>query len=393
MINSQKRIPQLDLLRAVAVLLVAGNHMVVSPPGTNFYVSKIVSFWNRGGWVGVDLFFVLSGFLVSGLLFREYQKKGDLNFRRFLIRRGFKVYPSLWFLIAATLFAGIFTNINFYGLGLFGEIFFVQNYAGNLWEHTWTLAVEEHFYITLCVLFYWLLRNKKKADENPFASIPRIFAFIAIACFVMRLLTVIVLPFSYERNIEPTHLRIDSLFFGVFISYFWHFKNLSENAFLKRNRFPIAATGALLLLPAFVLELDANIWIGVFGLPMFYLGSGLLLVSVLKSDFSNSRFVKPFAYIGTFSYSIYLWNIPVQKFLTKAIIDRDANYNWFLYFAVYISATLIVGIGMSKIIEYPFLRIRNRYFPSQVAPLVQTAERQNFILREKRQKFKKFSME
>lgn len=371
----QKRITQLDLLRAFAVFLVVGNHMTICPADTNIYLNRITEFWNRGGWVGVDLFFVLSGFLISGLLFREYQKEGGLNLKRFLIRRGFKIYPAFWVLIAITCFAGIFIDVGFYRKGLLGELSFLQNYLGNLWEHTWTLAVEEHFYFGLCVLFYALLQARKSPTENPFANIPRIFAFIAVSCFAMRLLTVNAYPAQYERNVEPTHLRIDSLFFGVFISYLWHFRNLAENRFINRNRLLLGLAGTLLLLPAFIFAFTTNPWIGVIGLPMFSLGSGLLLLFVLKTDFSKIPFTKSIAYLGTFSYSIYLWNVPVQRWLMKAVISFTGIDNWFFYSSVYILGTLVVGTGMATIIEYPFLKIRNRYFPTLSPPMVETANK------------------
>lgn len=374
-VAQQKRIPQLDLLRAFAIFLVVGNHMTICPSDTSIYLNRITTFWNRGGWVGVDLFFVLSGFLISGLLFREYQKDGELNLKRFLIRRGFKIYPSFWVLIAITSLAAIFINIRSFRIRLLGELLFLQNYLASFWEHTWTLAVEEHFYFGLCLLFYALLQARKSPTENPFAKIPKIFAFIAVSCFAMRLLTANALSFEYVRNIEPTHLRIDSLFFGVFISYLWHFRNLAENSFINRNRFLLGLAGTLLLLPAFIFEFDTNRWLGVIGLPMFSLGSGLLLLSVLRTDFSKIPLAKSIAYIGTFSYSIYLWNEPVQKWLTKAVISLTGNHNWFFYFGVYILGTLLVGTGMATIIEYPFLKIRNRYFPTLSPPLVQTSDK------------------
>lgn len=80
----------LDLLRLVAILLVLGRHLL---PG--YENNTFLSIWRTGGWVGVDLFFVLSGFLVSGLLFEEYKKRGSLDLKRFLIRRGFKIYPPV----------------------------------------------------------------------------------------------------------------------------------------------------------------------------------------------------------------------------------------------------------------------------------------------------------
>ena len=368
----QKRLPQLDLLRAIAVLLVVGNHMTVCPVETNFYFYELTRVWNRGGWVGVDLFFVLSGFLISGLLFREYQKSGDLNIKRFLVRRGFKIYPAFWVLIATTCVAAVFYQTNFYRLGLLGEGLFVQNYAPHLWEHTWTLAVEEHFYIGLCVLFFALLKFKKNAVENPFTSVPKIFALLAVVCLSMRLLTGFSFPFQYGRIIEPTHLRLDSLFFGVFISYFWHFKNLSENEFIKRHKLSIGLAGAVLLLPAFVFELETHIWIAGIGLTLFYLGSGMLLVCFLKSDFSKIPLANLLTYTGTFSYSIYLWNAPVQEWLGQSVLKLTGN-NWFLYAGIYLAATFLIGVGMAKLVEYPILRIRNKYYPSSVPPIVQIA--------------------
>ncbi|CAN5333692.1 acyltransferase [soil metagenome] len=369
----QKRIPQLDLLRAIAVLLVMGNHLTICPPETNLYINKITEFWSRGGWVGVDLFFVLSGFLVSGLLFREYQKEGSLDIKRFLIRRGFKIYPAFWVLIALTCFAGLFTDIHFYRLGFYGELLFLQNYVGNLWGHTWTLAVEEHFYIGLCVLFYFLLRGKKVVNKSPFTNIPWIFAVVAVVCLTMRLLTEIYEPFQYERNIEPTHLRIDSLFFGVLISYLWHFKGLSENEFLNRNKSWIGIAGVALLLQAFLFDVSLHAWVGIIGLSMFYLGSGLLLLYFLKTDFSRIPFAKTIAYVGTFSYSIYLWNLPVHNWLTRVAPRLLENGDWIYYFGIYFVGTFIIGIGMAILVEYPFLKLRNKYFPTLSPPLVPDA--------------------
>ena len=89
--NPVSRIKQLDVLRGIAIVLVLGSHMPAS------------DLWSQIGWVGVDLFFVLSGFLVSGLLFNEYKKHGQIRLGRFLIRRGFKIYPAFYFLILVTI--------------------------------------------------------------------------------------------------------------------------------------------------------------------------------------------------------------------------------------------------------------------------------------------------
>ena len=81
---------RLDVLRCVAVLLVLMNH------------GRVSEFFNRTGWAGVDFFFVLSGFLISGLLFGEHEKHGTINFKRFFIRRGLKIYPAFYVFLILT---------------------------------------------------------------------------------------------------------------------------------------------------------------------------------------------------------------------------------------------------------------------------------------------------
>ncbi|MSP58983.1 MAG: acyltransferase [Myxococcales bacterium] len=122
----------IDALRGVAILLVLGRHIpeVLQLPAV---VHTALAEWRRFGWIGVDLFFVLSGFLVSGLLFREHQRHGRLFAGRFLIRRGFKIYPGFYLLLFATwLVLGRWLPPH----ALLSEGLFVQNYWLSAWAHT-----------------------------------------------------------------------------------------------------------------------------------------------------------------------------------------------------------------------------------------------------------------
>src|SRR5579871_4107611 len=91
--HSQRNV-QLDALRGVAILMVLVCHTFV------FRKAGWEAMLVRSGWAGVDLFFVLSGFLISGLLFSEYQRTGQIRFRRFALRRAFKLYPAFYVLVA-----------------------------------------------------------------------------------------------------------------------------------------------------------------------------------------------------------------------------------------------------------------------------------------------------
>jgi peptidoglycan/LPS O-acetylase OafA/YrhL len=141
------RTPTLDILRAVAVILVFSRHSGVFP-----VLSQI-------GWAGVDLFFVLSGFLVSGLLFREYQVSQRVHPGRFLMRRGFKIYPQFYVLIATTVIVDVWLGQPVPGRQLASELVFLQSYFPGLWGHAWSLAVEEHFYLLLAAAVALLARR------------------------------------------------------------------------------------------------------------------------------------------------------------------------------------------------------------------------------------------
>ena len=175
------RIKRLDILRCAAILLVLFHHTAVLPS-----IAKI-------GFVGVDLFFVLSGFLISGLLYKEYLKRGEISFSRFFIRRGLKIYPAFYVMLLVTFIAQLLAG----KLSTWGayarEILFVQDYKFGIWMHCWSLGVEEHFYILLPILLLLLIRFASDR-ANPFKSIPRAFLVVAVMCFVLRAATVYFTP-------------------------------------------------------------------------------------------------------------------------------------------------------------------------------------------------------
>ena len=196
----------LDVLRGVAVLLVFGVH---------FPYYGIL----HAGWIGLDLFFVLSGFLISGLLFKDYREHGRIRLRRFMFRRAIKIWPPLYlFLGAIAVF--IWRDAHSIPLRSFvASALFYRNYMPGVDEpivigHTWSLAVEEHFYLLLPPLLIFLAyRNRKSSD--PFSSIPIIFVVLASLSLAMRF---------FANDVVATHLRLDGLFAGVTLHYLYDFK-------------------------------------------------------------------------------------------------------------------------------------------------------------------------
>ena len=119
------RLKTIDILRAFAILGVLFRHSIID------------TWYSRPGWAGVDLFFVLSGFLVSGLLFNEFKKSGQVNIKRFLIRRGFKIYPAFYiFLLVALITEKYWFRVNYPLQNILSELFFMQSYFNGCFLHT-----------------------------------------------------------------------------------------------------------------------------------------------------------------------------------------------------------------------------------------------------------------
>jgi peptidoglycan/LPS O-acetylase OafA/YrhL len=237
--------------------------------------------------------------------------------------------------------------------------------------HTWSLAVEEHFYIFLPIMLYFMLRRARAGDTDPFRRLPLAFLLVAIFCLSARLVTaVLVQPYSAFAHLFPTHLRLDSLFFGVFLSYWYHFHSDRFGAWIRRARPFLFPLSVLLIMPAAILE-QPDFAMYTVGLTSLYLGYGCLLLALLQVPLSTEGsfgwLLKPFSYIGQHSYPIYLFHIPIMGQLARVGLLRT----WFavpLYFAM----TIAIGILLSKLIEFPVLHMRDRIFPPVVPPQAPT---------------------
>ncbi len=337
----------------------------------------------------MDLFFVLSGFLVSGLLFREHERFGSISIKHFLMRRGFKIYPAFWILMVVTLIVILWKQIGggtqngmenlpttipgnpltlFYSICR--ELLFIQNYWPGIWNHTWSLAVEEHFYFLLVVLLFLL--SIGKSSGHPFRLIPYIFLLLALVCLGLRIITALLIPYRHLTHLFPTHLRIDSLFFGVCISYFYHYYPSQLLTLGRRYRLLFMVAGVIFLAPAFIFKLESTPFIYTFGLTLFYLASGLLLISFLTIKLPNHRITRFLAYIGSHSYSIYLWHMPIiGGILLLKLLFPDLD-NWVVYFFIYIMGSICGGIVMTILIEFPVLHLRDRLYPSRARAIKPT---------------------
>jgi peptidoglycan/LPS O-acetylase OafA/YrhL len=358
------RSKSLDILRALAVLLVMGRHVG----------GKLNSFpaaWTTGGWVGVDLFFVLSGFLVSGLLFKEQAEHGRLSIKNFLIRRGFKIYPAFWLMLFVSAILFFVVQKTLKPSAIVSEFLFVQNYGPAIWNHTWSLAVEEHFYLFLIALIFAL--QKICGGQKPFRLVPVIFGALALGCLLLRLLTWWASPgFDAKAQFYPTHLRMDSLFCGVLLAYLHHQDAARFANFARRLRWVLLTAGVALLAPAFCFELTTTPFIYTAGFTQFYLGSACLLAGMLGMEIPANFLTQAAACIGSHSYSIYLWHMPVLWWAMPLAARALKIQSDFTYATVYFLSATVCGIALAALVEFPILRLRDQLFPSRARPLAVT---------------------
>jgi peptidoglycan/LPS O-acetylase OafA/YrhL len=375
---------KLDALRGIAILLVFGRHQQISPD-TAGALAIPAALWQRFGWTGVDLFFVLSGFLVGGLLLKEILKFGNLHPGRFLIRRGLKIWPSyyvylawvaiekLWIDRPAAHFAEVWHS-------LWPSVFNIQNYLWLVKPHLWSLGVEEHFY--LCLPLALLC----------FASTPALLArrrvlvalvAVALGCLWLRMLTGNVLPDLNNRYY--THLRMDSLGFGFLLAYMFHvrpqwWKKLGEWRGL------LFVFGLVAIAPAAILPYR-SLWLGSIGLTSLYLGYGAILVACVSESVRphwldrvlEGWVGRSLAFIGFSSYSIYLWHIDIGGAAVDAVkpflFVRYTELHWLAATAIFALTAVAGGILIGRAVEMPVLHLRDRLFPTRVAPVAAVSSR------------------
>jgi peptidoglycan/LPS O-acetylase OafA/YrhL len=353
--TKRTRLIQLDVLRAIACGLVIISHSP-SVPG-----NALMQALARGGWVGVDLFFVLSGFLVTSLLFNEYSENGYVRPGRFAIRRALKIYPTFYvFLLVTTLCIAVLANdlSNISMARICAEVFFVQNYFDSTWGHTWSLAVEEHFYIAV-ILLVWIC--SRFGSGNPFRHWPLLVFAVCLVTLGLRII------FAQKLTTVPqaTHLRCDAMAMGILLAHFWSFRQHSFVEFSNRYRVILLCVGLLLLLPPFLLHWRDYSWIRVFGLTFNYLGSGAILLAVIPMDLSRSGwFARSLAWVGTFSYSIYVWHAVVATWINPRLQPHLAGISLHLPWIVSILLSVVLGVVVAHLVEVPMLKLRDALYPS-----------------------------
>jgi peptidoglycan/LPS O-acetylase OafA/YrhL len=391
--TGKERLFALDVLRGIACCLVLARHLPTMPSPSHGGPEFLLAYLHRIGWCGVDLFFVLSGFLISSLLFKEFSRHGNLQLSRFWLRRGFKIWPSYlaaYGLMVVSLLGRFLWRQDSESVSetlarIPPNLVFIQNYLDHpiAWPHSWSIAVEEHFYLALPLLLTaisaWRWRQGKSSADEMFRGLGVFLLSVCGLVFLLRILTAAHGGVTWETLYYPTHFRMDALCFGVLLG---HVKHSRPDLFARLARaWPIYLffIPACLLLPL-LYPMERSILILTVGFTVVYVGFGaLVLLAGAYPDLGSRgpRIVvvpaKGLAWIGVYSYTIYLAHsivyclpgIASLRELLAAVLSFSPSLarwgDWLLFWGLAIGG----GVLLARVVEQPFLRLRDRLVPSR----------------------------
>lgn len=354
----QKSILGLDLLKAIAIVLIVIYHINAA--------------WLTGGFVGVDLFFVISGYLLGSSLVRRYRKNENVSVVEIIWKRIKQLWPVLFLVVfLTTVYITIFNkpildiahrdvipsltftnNIWF----IVNNIGYFESYFQSPFKHLWYISVLMQSYIVIAIIFKF--SNLISSNKN-FKLFRQALALLAIASFVLS--QILFDPLDVSRVYYGTDTRIYEIIIGVLASFYVPLDNLYKNDNKKTNGLLLVVLGfvslvALILASIFVSEVST--WVYRIGFLLFTLNSLLLIFTVGNDNnpvFNKYRYIPFLKGLGSISYSIYLWHFPIL-ILTKT--KDELNSPDLKLTILRLVLILLLSIFTYNFIEKPIRKVR-----------------------------------
>lgn len=338
----EKRVLSLDLLRALAILCVLFLHSAELLNNAPEIVYRVFSF----GWIGVDLFFVLSGFLIGRQVFGSSRVE-VAPLKNFLLRRFFRTWPLYYIVLIVYLVFKPLAGFPFNDQPLH-YFFFIQNFfEPKDFVQSWSLCIEEQFYVLFPLIFFKF--NLKKSPAY-------IWLLPGIASLIYR-------SFLYSKGVDS--FNITNAAFNYHFSFFGHLDGISWGLFLARSfdQWSVIKNKLPFFLSGFALLILSCLYIGPYNtgekviLSFQLLALAFSLILIGTYDLKKLPFSGVFHHIALWSYGIYLWN----NLTVKVSLKLFSQSSDLLRLAFFVVITLLISAASFYLIEKPTLKLRDNF--------------------------------
>ena len=357
-------IPAIDGLRALAVIAVMFYHLGFS--------------WIPGGFLGVDLFFVISGYVITRLLLDSIEQSGGLDLRGFYLARARRLLPALLFTVVTTTIAiGIWapdtirrflTDIPFALTGTMNwwlvareQDYFESIGRPPLLQHTWSLAVEAQFYLLWPLILYFILKRLGK-NRIPFAAL-----LIAAASGIALLIVSLSLDASNSSDVSHIYFGTDThsigLFLGAALAVSWIPQNFTTTLTKQAQNFidGVGVFGFIGILATFLFINESDPTLYKIAFPLAAIFGAAIIMSVVHpaSRFAPILENPVLLWVGQRSYAIYLWHWIIFQ-VTRPTVDL-AGQTWALYSLRILIVFALADISL-RYVEIPIRRGALKYW-------------------------------
>ncbi len=354
----------LDHLRAFAISFVFLFHYQILSGGEPSGIAAFAQF----GWTGVDLFFVLSGFLISSQLFRQIKEGHIISFRTFFLKRFFRIIPAYLVVVGIYFIVPLFREREALP-ALWKFLTFTQNFGLDLkmtgtFSHAWSLCVEEQFYLALPLTLIALQRS------HLFKRSYWLLAGLFLLGFALRLYCFenVYLPSAgngsawidwYKYMYYPTYNRLDGLLAGISIAALSEFVPTVWNTVSRFGNLFLLA-GVFILAGAYVFCKDMSTYsASVFGFPLIAMGYGCIVLGAVSPGSILYRWKsRTTSLIAALSYALYLTHKGIIHLTMLLVADLELD-EYLVMFLCALSCLLGAFI-LHTVIERPFMTLRRR---------------------------------
>lgn len=375
------QLDELDGLRGIAILLVLFRH-AVNPYWSEEPLLPVYG-WDAAtlmtnGWIGVDLFFVLSGFLITRHIIRINQQPDHVwRWRTYLAKRALRIVPAYYavlFLVASGAMPFYPVPENLLGLQVAYHMLFLQDYLpAGIVVAFWSLGVEEKFYLIAPVLVMFLLRSAtlQKQVIN--------ILLLLFVCLVLRCLTAWQNPditgyssfFNTFRS--PFHLTLDPILTGVILAFIYQLKHQQKNfisASLANRVFWLGTGLFTTLICGDAMMADITWWDKTLQPTVIALACGAITFGLLFGARPGKLFRSALLFFfARISYSLYLIHLPMLPLSLEAVrYISPSSYEFPVFCTIYFSLSVMAALVLHYLIEKPFLMIKDKIHQTANTP-------------------------